>query len=47
MAASHETPPAGALRAGDSPALGGSAADIIFTIYLLLPFHYSSFSILG
>ena len=39
MAASLETPPAGALRAGDSPALGGSAADIIFTIFLL---HYSS-----
>ena len=44
MAASLETPPAGALRAGDSPALGGSAADIIFTIYLLLLLQYSLFS---
>ena len=44
MAASLDTPPAGALRAGDSPALGGSAADIIFTIYLLLLLQYSLFS---
>ena len=46
MAASLETPPAGALRAGDSPALGGSAADIIFTSFFLLflLLYYSSFS---
>ena len=46
MAASLDTPPAGALRAGDSPALGGRAADIIFTSFFLLflLLYYSSFS---